>query len=311
MKIPSVFHILKKHGVVPKKRLGQHFLAAQPTIEKIVNAADLSPEDTVLEIGSGLGVMTATIAAKSKKVVAVEKDAALFDAAKSEFSAIGNIEWINADILKMRIEDVFADEKSVNRKSITENRKIKVLGNLPYNISSPIIFWMLENRAMISSAVVMLQKEVALRIAAAPGGKDYGILSVLLQAHANCKRLFDVSPKNFLPPPEVISSIVKIDFGPARSLNARVAGKPKITDEKFFSAVVKAAFGKRRKTLRNALLGAQNLRIDRDSLDGIFAKLGLDGRRRPETLSVDEFAELANALFAHRSVTIQEEVTFL
>lgn len=297
MKIPSVFHIL--HGIIPKKRLGQHFLSAQPTIEKIVNAADLSPEDTVLEIGSGLGVMTATIAAKSKKVVAVEKDAALFDAAKSEFSAIGNIEWINADILKMRIEGVFADEKSVNRepltvnrKSITENRKNKILGNLPYNISSPIIFWMLENRAMISSAVVMLQKEVALRIAAAPGGKDYGILSVLLQAHANCKRLFDVSPKNFLPPPEVISSIVKIDF--------RKTGL-KITDEKFFSAVVKAAFGKRRKTLRNALLGAQNLRIDRDSLDGIFAKLGLDGRRRPETLSVDEFAELANALFAHRS----------
>lgn len=269
--MPSVKSLLKKYGIVPKKRLGQHFLAETPTIEKIIKAAGFTPEDTVLEIGSGIGVMTAMTAQRVKNVIAVERDHVLFDAAKTEFIGFDNISWLNTDILKLDIRPF---------------GQLKLIGNLPYNISSPIIFWILENRAQISSALFMMQKEVALRIAAAPGGKDYGILSVLLQARADCKKLFDVSPKNFVPPPEVVSSVVKIQFGKTHC---------RIEDEKTFTALVKAAFGKRRKTLRNALIGAGNLHIDPNLLDEILTKINIDGKRRPETVGVDEFARLSNA----------------
>lgn len=272
MKIPSAHSIIKRHGILPKKRLGQHFLVAMPSIEKIAGALGAEKDDCVIEIGPGLGIMSAILAKICSKVIAIEHDPAVLRVARTEFGDIKNIEWIESDILK------------INLQNLTSS-KAKIIGNLPYNISSPILFWMLENRALIERAVVMLQKEVAARVVSKPNCKDYGILSVLLQAHASCKKLFDVSAASFFPPPKVTSSVIGIDFD-----------KEPPSDWPGFKAVVKAAFGKRRKTLRNALLGARNLSIKPAQLDSILKSVEIDGRRRPEALSVDEFIKLSSAI---------------
>lgn len=282
MSTTSVTAILRRHGVRPKKRLGQHFLAATPTIRKIVDAIAPSGDECVLEIGPGPGIMTGLLAERAGFVIAVDKDASIIEVAREELSDPPNVRFIEGDVLELDLEEAISDlPKRFAKKGI------KVAGNLPYNISSPILFWILENRDLVSRAIVMVQKEVALRIAAAPGGKDYGTLSVRIQAHANARRLFDVSPSNFIPPPEVNSSVVEIDFA---------GGAPdKPEDDAAFEAVVRAAFGKRRKTLRNALLGS-SLGLKPDMLDSALSRAEIDGRRRPETLSVDEFIRLAGNL---------------
>ena len=284
MPLPSVHSLLRKHGIAPKKRLGQHFLHARPTMEKIVAALAATKNDTVIEIGPGLGVMTAIVAAGARHVFAIEKDAAMIDVARAEFGSLDNITWVEEDILEVPLCDVVA-----KLACVAPGERILVVGNLPYNISSPILFCMLEHRGMIRRAVVMIQKEVAERIVAKPGSKDYGILAVLLQAVASCRKLFDVSAKSFLPPPEVTSAVVQIDFR---------EGDGGIADEERFRLVVKGAFGKRRKTLRNALLGARALKLVAARLDAALAACGIAGRRRPEELSVAEFVALANRLLA-------------
>lgn len=279
----SLQALLKKYGIRPKKRLGQHFLAAKPTIEKIVGAIDPSKDECVLEIGPGPGIMTGLLAERAGFVIAVERDERLIEIAREEHRDLKNVEWLTTDILKLDI-----DEALSRLPASLANRPIRVAGNLPYNISSPILFWILENRRRISKAVVMVQKEVALRLAASPGGKDYGALSVGIQAYARARRLFDVSPKNFIPPPEVTSSIAEIDF--------HAAGGPCPDDKDSFSKVVRAAFGKRRKTLRNALLGSALEGLTPAKLDRALTEAGIEGRRRPETLSVQEFIRLASLL---------------
>lgn len=272
----SIYSLIKKYKISPKKRLGQHFLAAAPTAEKIVNSMNIEKGETVIEIGSGPGVMTGFIAERARRVYAVEKDSNLLKIAGRELARYRNIVLINEDILNLDIG-----------KTIDRGEGVKIIGNLPYNISSQIIFWMIDNRVWISKAAIMLQKEVALRVCARPGGKDYGILSVLSQSFANCKRLFDVSAKSFVPPPEVVSSVIMMDFED---------GNPKIDDELNLKRIVRAAFGKRRKTLRNSLLGARNLQIRADDLDRALAACDIEPRRRPETLSVDEYIRLAVVL---------------
>lgn len=272
MKIPSTYSVIKKYGIVPKRGFGQNFLVAMSTIEKIVSLLGAQKTDCVIEIGPGLGIMSAMLAKMCLKVIAIEHDPAALKIARTEFGGIKNIEWIESDILKINLLNLVSS-------------KAKIIGNLPYNISSPILFWMLENRKNIDRAVVMLQKEVATRIVSKPNCKDYGILSVLLQAYASCKKLFDVSASSFFPPPKVTSSVISIDFD-----------KKILPDLPNFKTVVKAAFGKRRKTLKNALIGAQNLSMNSEELSFIFESLKINGRRRPETLSVDEFMGLASAI---------------
>ncbi|HPM40819.1 MAG TPA: 16S rRNA (adenine(1518)-N(6)/adenine(1519)-N(6))-dimethyltransferase RsmA [bacterium] len=280
--LPSVHSLLKKYGIAPKKRLGQHFLHARPVMEKIVAALAPEKKDAVIEIGPGLGVMTAIAAAKADHVFAIEKDAAMIDAARAEFGDIENITWIEEDILEVPLCDV------VRKLALIDpDERALLMGNLPYNISSPIFFCMLEHRKMLARAVVMVQREVAERVCAKPGGKDYGILSVLMQAVAECKKLFDVTQKSFVPPPEVVSSVMKLEFR---------TGGCGIEDEAFFRVVVKGAFGQRRKTLRNALLGARLPGIGAERLDSALSSLKIDPKRRPETLSVEEFINLSNKL---------------
>ncbi|MFA5810880.1 MAG: 16S rRNA (adenine(1518)-N(6)/adenine(1519)-N(6))-dimethyltransferase RsmA [bacterium] len=278
----SVHALLKKYNIAPKKRLGQHFLAAMPTMEKIVAALDVGSQDAVIEIGPGLGLMTRLVALRARQVIAIDRDRALLDIARSELADIENIAWVEGDILEQTIEGIAAAGRCPGIQ------RFKLIGNLPYNISSPILFWMLDSRQHLSQAIIMMQKEVALRIASRPGCKDYGILSVITQAFAKAERLFDVSAKSFVPPPKVTSSVLRIDFTAA----ARVEPQ----DEARFREVVRAAFGKRRKTIRNALLGARGLRITADLLDQALKTTGIDPVRRPETLSIDEFAMLSEHL---------------
>ncbi len=300
MKAPSVPFLLKKYGVRPKKRLGQNFLVPLPTMQKIVDALELHSDDVVIEIGPGLGVMTALAARRSSLVIAIDKDEQLVAIAKEEFGNTPNIIWMHADILKVSVEDLITDsaafkcgtrnsERGIEPNSAlrTQHSALKILGNLPYNISSPVLFWMLDDRSAIARAIVMLQKEVAMRLVASPGTKDYGILAVLFGAFADTKKLFDVSPKSFLPPPEVTSAVVRIDFR---------EGKHAVDDELWFRRVVKAAFGQRRKTIRNAFLGAAGLKLDAERIDAALEVAGIDPKLRPERLSVETFAALANAL---------------
>jgi 16S rRNA (adenine1518-N6/adenine1519-N6)-dimethyltransferase len=275
--------MLRKHGIRPKKRLGQHFLSAVPTIEKIVGAIAPSKDECVLEIGPGPGTMTGLLAERAGLVIAVDRDASILEVAREELGDTSNVRFVEGDVLELDLEAAISDVPKRLAK-----KRIKVAGNLPYNISSPILFWILKNRDFISRAIVMVQKEVALRIAAKPGGKDYGTLSVRTQAYASARRLFDVSPGNFIPPPEVTSSVVEIDFAGGAS--------KKPVDDIAFEAVVRAAFGKRRKTLRNALLGSRLSGLSAEKLDAALLRAGIDGKRRPETLTVDEFIGLAGDL---------------
>lgn len=262
--------------------MGQHFLSAQPTMRKIVDALGASSDDVVLEIGCGMGLMTAMLAERVKYVYAVDADVNALEIAQNEFGGaedprrrLLNVEWINSDVLKVDVTSYAHDDK------------LLVIGNIPYNISSPILFHLLDHRESINRAVIMVQKEVAERVVAKPGGKDYGALSVMMQSYARCKKLFNVARTNFIPPPKVMSSVVEIGFsGPDYRRNVAFDS---------LRRVVQAAFQKRRKTLRNALLGSQ-LNLKPDELDHILADLGIDGRRRPETLSVEEFHRLAQAI---------------
>jgi 16S rRNA (adenine1518-N6/adenine1519-N6)-dimethyltransferase len=271
MKSPSIKALLKKYGIQPKKRLGQNFLAEGPTMKKIVDALGVGRDDTVLEIGCGMGIMTAMLAGKCKRVFAVDADGKALDIAREEFGGIGNIEWIHGDILKTDI--------SFHAKQ----GKLLVVGNIPYNISSPIFFHLLDNRAHVKRAVLMIQKEVAERIVAKPGGKDYGALSIMMRSYAKCEKLFNVAPTNFVPPPKVMSSVIELDFA------CHPEAKPKDLAFDVLRSVVQAAFQKRRKTVKNAL-GKY------DGIEKILADLGIDPKRRPETLSVEEFHKLAQKI---------------
>lgn len=296
MTFPSVVSFLKKYHIHPQKRLGQNFLIAPPTLEKIVSSLEVKVDDTVLEIGPGLGVMTAMIAERCQKVIAIEKDSRLLDIARSEFGYLNNIEWIEADFLQY-------DLKLRENECTNAQVHLKIIGNIPYEITSPVLFKLLGHADCISTTVLLMQKEVAMRIVAKPRTKTYGILSVCCQAAATCERLFDVSAKSFIPPPKVTSSVVKLNFKTVSGIRDPGSGekfsgsgvRTPDPDAQWFCTVVRAAFGKRRKTLRNALLGSA-LGIDAVKLDQTLDSCGISGTRRPEELSVEEFLLLARSL---------------
>ncbi|OGQ22844.1 MAG: ribosomal RNA small subunit methyltransferase A [Deltaproteobacteria bacterium RIFCSPLOWO2_02_FULL_44_10] len=269
----SVIALLKKYQVQPKKRLGQNFLISPPTLQKIVQSCQLSPDDVTLEVGSGLGVMTSLLAEKCQHIIAVEKDISLFTISKQEFGHISNITWINDDILQINFQQILSTDHSTQKQ-------LQIVGNIPYEITSPLLFHLLDQRKHLINATLLMQKEVAERLIAIPCTKEYGILSVILQAYANVEKIFDVAPSNFSPSPKVVSSLIRIHFH---------ASSSSIKNELLFRKLVRTAFGKRRKTLRNALKGT----FDTQHLEQSF---DLDLNRRAETLSVEEYISLANHL---------------
>lgn len=261
-----------------KKQLGQHFLENPAAAEMIVNRCRVVPEDVVLEIGAGLGALTIPVARIAKKVYAVEKDHKIISLLKTELTSnsLFNVILIEKDILRVNIEE-FAEEA---------NPKILVLGNLPYNISSQVLIKLIKARNAVSRAILMFQKELAQRITAHPGCREYGRLTVMLNYCAKIKKVADIKASQFFPRPKVDSEVLEITF----------RGSLKYSDEEeFLYRVIKAAFGQRRKNLKNALAGSE-LHIAAETSMHVLENAGIDQTRRAETLTVEEFVRLSNSM---------------
>jgi 16S rRNA (adenine1518-N6/adenine1519-N6)-dimethyltransferase len=287
--MPTASELLKKYEIRPLKRLGQYFLIDQNILSKIINIAEIKNDETVLEIGAGLGVLTALLAEKAHKVIAVEIDPFMINILREELKDFKNIEIIHQNILNYDFSKALGRAESFSKR-------LKVIGNIPYNISTQILFRLLENRSIISTMVLMFQKEVADRIISGPGSKNYGILSVLTRMYAHAEREILVSPTCFRPAPNVESAILKIVFrkDPLIKLNC---------DTEFFFKIVKTAFAQRRKTLLNNLKHSPFASSSPD-LENILKDIEIDGMRRGETLSVEEFAVLSNAIYESVSARI-------
>ena len=265
-------HILKTFDIRMSKKLGQNFLIDESVVRGIVDAAGVSQSDTVLEIGPGIGTLTQGLAQTGAQVVAVELDGRLIDVLAKTLEGYENVRVIHGDILKINITDE------------VPAAPFKVVANLPYYITTPIIMGLLEARLPVSTLVTMVQKEVAVRMVARPGNKDYGALSVAVQYFTQPQIMFEVPPASFIPSPAVDSAVIR----------CIVRDKPPVVaaDEKMFFRVVKAAFSQRRKTLNNAL---KTMGMPVEEIQQALEIAKVEGSRRGETLSLEEFAAIANA----------------
>jgi 16S rRNA (adenine1518-N6/adenine1519-N6)-dimethyltransferase len=272
--------IINKYEIKPRKKLGQSFLLDVNIIRKIAAAADISSDDVVVEIGAGIGVLTEDLARRAGKVIAVEIDPKLVEVLKEKLAPYSNAEIHCGDILKY-------DFKAISKRY---KSKVKVIGNVPYNISSPLIFHLLSFRSVIDGFILMLQKEVVQRLAAVPNNKSYGVPSVLLQMFASVEKIFDVPASCFYPRPKVESAVIRGAF----------LDKPlmELADTAFFTQLVKASFAQRRKMLFNNLKNSKLLAdISEEKIRDVLACVDIDGRRRGETLSVAEFGKLSNLFY--------------
>lgn len=271
--------IVQKYGFKFSKSLGQNFLIDQNILDNIVEGSNISKDDYVIEVGPGIGSLTQNIAEKSKSVVAIEIDKTLIPILNDTLKDYSNVEVINEDVLKLDLH------KLINEKF--KGNRAKVIANLPYYVTTPIIMKFLEERVPVQSLTIMIQKEVADRMQAKPGTKDYGALSIAVQYYCNPKILLKVPPSVFIPQPKVESTVIKLD----------ILERPKVyvENEDLFFALVKDAFGKRRKTLLNAL-STGNLKLNKDLLKDVLLSSGIDENRRGETLTIEEYGLLANNL---------------
>lgn len=277
----STRDLIKKHDFKIAKKFGQNFLVDEGVLRKIIECSNLTKEDCVLEIGPGMGVMTQVLCEKAGAVLAVEIDRALIPILKVTLFGHENVKVINDDVLRLDLNKVLQESFG--------DTPVKVVANLPYYITTPIIMKLLEEKVNFKSITVMVQKEVGDRLCAAPGGKDYGAVTVAVQYRCVPNKILVVPPDSFIPQPEVDSMVIRLD--------AREKPPVTVADEKMYFRVVKASFGQRRKTLLNAL-SSGNLGRSKEELRLILSKNGIDENRRGETLSLDEFAMIANALSA-------------
>ncbi len=274
----QVKQLLAEHGIHPKKRLGQHFLIDRNTLTRIVDACEATPDSNVLEIGPGLGVVTRELVERGARVVCVDIDPDMCAVLEQTVGGLANVEVVNADFLEVELPDFFSERV---------NGSWCIVGNLPYYITSPILEKLIEAKSFVSRAVLMIQREVADRLRAAPGSDDYGSLSVFVQYHCIVESVMRVSKNVFYPVPDVDSEVIKLTLRPEPPVSVR--------DENLFFRVVRAAFGKRRKTLQNALSSSAELGWDRDTATHALVSAGIDAGRRGETLSIGEFAAISNA----------------
>ncbi len=272
--------VMQSHHFAPRKRYGQNFLADEVVLKDIVEISSITKEDLVLEIGPGLGSMTQYLCEAAGKVVAIEVDGALIPILEDTLSSYGNVSIIHADILKTDVNKIDEIKEFPG--------KIKVVANLPYYITTPIIMSLLKLNDIISDITVMVQKEVALRMQAVPGGKEYGALSVFVQYYAEAKVERIVPASCFVPKPEVDSAVIK--------LSIRKEPPVKVTDEELMFDIVRAAFGQRRKTLANAIKNAPKLVFEREEVENALEAIGRGRDIRGESLSMEEFAALSNKL---------------
>lgn len=270
---PEVVHyICKRFDIKMSKKLGQNFLIKRGIVDEIVHAAELTAGEPVLEVGPGIGTLTQGLAQSGADVTAIELDRRLLEVLDTTLASYDNVCIIHGDVLKLDVPTI------MNHKSF------KVVANLPYYITTPIIMSLLESKLPIERLVVMVQKEVALRMIAKPGTKDYGALSVAVQYYTEPDIVLDVPPKSFLPAPAVTSSVIR----------CVLRDKPPVDviDEKLFFRVVKAGFAQRRKTFSNTM---KTTGLTRDRIEELLAKANIDGQRRGETFTLQEFADVANA----------------
>lgn len=270
---PEVVHyICKRFDIKMSKKLGQNFLIKRGIVDEIVHAAELTPGEPVLEVGPGIGTLTQGLAQSGADVTAIELDRRLLEVLDTTLASYDNVRIVHGDVLKLDVP------------TIMNHKPFKVVANLPYYITTPIIMSLLESKLPIERLVVMVQKEVALRMVAKPGTKDYGALSVAVQYYTEPDIVLDVPPKSFLPAPAVTSSVIR----------CVLRDKPPIDviDEKLFFRVVKAGFAQRRKTFANTM---KTTGLSKDRIEELLAKANIDGQRRGETFTLQEFADVANA----------------
>ena len=273
---------LKRKGLAPNKKLGQNFLVHEHTPRRIVELAGLFPEDQVVEVGVGLGALTRPLAAAVARVIGLEADSGIIRLHQEQQDLPANVQLLHADVLKVDFADL-----------VEPGQRLKIVANLPYSISTPFLFRLIDHAPLMDFAVVMLQKEVAQRLMAQPGTKDYGAPTVLLASCAEVRLLLKVHPADFHPRPKVDSVVVRIGFHPLPERVQTLAAY----DRKLFSRVVHGAFGQRRKTLLNALDSAA-LIAGKQELARRIEAAGIAPSVRAETLTLEDFVRLTRAIMS-------------
>lgn len=270
--------VLQKYGFNFQKKFGQNFLIDTGVLERIIAAAEITKEDCVLEIGPGIGTMTQYLAENAGEVVAVEIDKALIPILQDTLSDYDNVTVINEDILKVDINKIVQEKN--------QGRPIKVVANLPYYITTPIIMGLFENHVPLKSITIMVQKEVADRMQVGPGTKDYGALSLAVQYYAKPRIVANVPPNCFIPRPNVGSAVIRL---------TRYDEPPvKVKDERKMFALIRASFNQRRKTLINSLANAPELKLSKEAVAEALEKMGLSPTIRGEALTLEQFARLSD-----------------
>ena len=271
--------IINKYSFAFQKKFGQNFLIDSNVLESIIRGAEITKDDFVLEIGPGIGTMTQYLCEAARQVVAVEIDKMLIPILEDTLSEYDNVEVINQDVLKVDIKSL-AEEKN-------NGKPIKVVANLPYYITTPIIMGLFESGVPIDSITIMVQKEVADRMQTGPGSKDYGALSLAVQFYATAKAILNVSATCFMPRPNVDSAVIKLTRHKEPTVN--------VADEKLMFKIIRASFNQRRKTLVNGLKNSPELSFSKEQIVKAIEKIGKPETIRGEALTLEEFAELANA----------------
>lgn len=271
--------IINKYSFAFQKKFGQNFLIDSNVLESIIRGAEITKDDFVLEIGPGIGTMTQYLCEAARQVVAVEIDKMLIPILEDTLSEYDNVEVINQDVLKVDIKSL-AEEKN-------NGKPIKVVANLPYYITTPIIMGLFESGVPIDSITIMVQKEVADRMQTGPGSKDYGALSLAVQYYATAKVILNVSATCFMPRPNVDSAVIKLTRHKEPTVN--------VADEKLMFKIIRASFNQRRKTLVNGLKNSPELNFSKEQIVKAIERIGKPETIRGEALTLEEFAELANA----------------
>lgn len=275
--------ILNTYKIQANKSLGQNFLIDDNVIESIIESSEIEKEDLIIEIGPGLGVLTDRLLKKSDNVVVIELDKRMISILKNRFCLNKNLEIINEDVLKVDLEELIKNKKQQNKIN-----KVKIVANLPYYISTPIIMKLLENRLEISEIIVMVQKEVAERLSAKTGEREAGAITYAVEYYAQATQIIDVPKESFIPSPKVESQVIKLEV--------RKNPKIKVEDEKLLFSIIQKSFMQRRKTLSNALINNKIL-DNKEEVEKMFKTLGIDSNIRGEKLTLEEFGKITNYVY--------------
>lgn len=278
----NTIEVIQKYDFDFQKKFGQNFLIDERVLEKIISAAEVNKEDFVLEIGPGIGTMTQYLAENAREVMAVEIDKNLIPILSDTLSAYDNVSILNADILKVDIAKIVEEKNG--------GKPVKVVANLPYYITTPIIMGLFESHVPLESITVMVQKEVADRMQSGPGTKDYGALSLAVQFYSKAEIVANVPANCFMPRPNVGSAVIRLTCHEERPVDVK--------DENFMFKIIRASFNQRRKTLQNGLNNASNLNVNKEQVVAALEKIGLPATVRGEALSLEQFAALSNLLKA-------------